>query len=159
MNNYILFHFHQDLSLNFGLKSVVSLDLKTFCNLNRKKKKNKEKKKLEEAAAESMAKGSNQEKQNSASEDTRTPAQKAYDKIQEKRVNLLLSLFSYLHPSVAHVAHQALVGLRLGPRDFSHAFLARRSLQAFLDPVPCGGTHRPGRNGLGAGHEQRYEKG
>ena len=95
MNNYILFHFHQDLSLNFGLKSVVSLDLKTFCNLNRKKKKNKEKKKLEEAAAESMAKGSNQEKQNSASEDTRTPAQKAYDKIQGKRVNLLLSLFSY----------------------------------------------------------------
>ena len=71
----------------------MSLDLKTFFKLNRKKKKNKEKKKLEEAAAESMAKGSNQEKQNSASEDTRTPAQKAYDKIQEKRVNLLLSLF------------------------------------------------------------------
>lgn len=85
----------QNLSLNFGLKSVVSLDLKTFFKLNRKKKKNKEKKKLEEVAAESMAKGSNQEKQNSASEDTRTPAQKAYDKIQEKRVNLLLSLFSY----------------------------------------------------------------
>ena len=95
MNNYTLFHFHQTLSLNFGLKSVVSLDLKTFFKLNRKKKKNKEKKRLEEAAAESMAKGSNQEKQNSASEDTRTPAQKAYDKIQEKRVNLLLSLFSY----------------------------------------------------------------
>ena len=95
LNNYTLFHFHQNLSLNFGLKGVVSLDLKTFFKLNRKKKKNKEKKKLEEAAAESMAKGSNQEKQNSASEDTRTPAQKAYDKIQEKRVNLLLSLFSY----------------------------------------------------------------
>ena len=45
----------------------MSLDLKTFFKLNRKKKKNKEKKKLEEAAAESMAKGSNQEKQNSAS--------------------------------------------------------------------------------------------
>lgn len=73
----------------------MSLDLKTFFKLNRKKKKNKEKKKLEEAAVESMAKGSNQEKQNSASEDRRTPAQKAYDKIQEKRVNLLLSLFSY----------------------------------------------------------------
>ena len=73
----------------------MNLDLKTFCKINRKKKKNKEKKKLEEAAAESMPKGSNQEKQNSASEDTRTPAQKAYDKIQEKRVNLLLSLFSY----------------------------------------------------------------
>ena len=71
----------------------MSLDLKTFFKLNRKKKKNKEKKKVEEAAAESMAKGSNKEKQNSASEDTRTPAQKAYDKIQEKRVNLLLSLF------------------------------------------------------------------
>ena len=95
MNNYTLFHFHQNLSLNLGLKGVVSLNLKTFFKLNRKKKKNKEKKKLEEAAAESMAKGSNQEKQNSASKDTRTPAQKAYDKIQEKRVNLLLSLFSY----------------------------------------------------------------
>ena len=94
MNNYTLFHFHQNLSLNLEPKSV-SLDLKTFFKLNRKKKKNKEKKKLEEAAVESMAKGSNQEKQNSASEDTRTPAQKAYDKIQEKRVNLLLSLFSY----------------------------------------------------------------
>lgn len=42
-----------------------------------------------------MAKSSSQEEQNSASEDTRTRAQKAYDKIQEKRVNLLLSLFSY----------------------------------------------------------------
>ena len=89
MNNYTLFHFHQNLSLNLEPKSV-SLDLKTFFKLNRKKKK-----KFEEAAVESMAKGSNQEKQNSASEDTRTPAQKAYDKIQEKRVNLLLSLFSY----------------------------------------------------------------
>lgn len=83
------------MSLNFGPKSVLSFDLKTFFKLNRKKKKNKEKKKLEEAVAESMAKSSSQEEQNSASEDTRTRAQKAYDKIQEKRVNLLLSLFSY----------------------------------------------------------------
>ena len=94
-NNYTVFHFHQKFVFKLWTESVVSLDLKTFFKLNRKKKKNKEKKKLEEAAAESMAKGSNQEKQNSASEDSRTPAQKAYDKIQEKRVNLLLSLFSY----------------------------------------------------------------
>jgi len=58
--------------------------MKQILKYNRKKKKNKEKKKLEEAA-ESLAKANRDEFRKEIPEDKRTPAQIAYDKIQEKR--------------------------------------------------------------------------
>ena len=60
--------------------------LSTLFNVWRKKKKNKAKKVLEEVS-QSASKGGNKESQEQViAEDTRTPAQIAYDKIQEKRV-------------------------------------------------------------------------
>ena len=55
-------------------------------NILRKKKKNKAKKVLEEVSR-SVSKGGNEESQEQVvAEDTRTQAQIAYDKSQEKRV-------------------------------------------------------------------------
>lgn len=54
---------------------------------DRKKKKNKDKKKIEEAA-EILSKVKNQKREEEDPEDVRTPAQIAYDKIQEKRVSI-----------------------------------------------------------------------
>ena len=61
--------------------------MKQILKYNRKKKKNKEKKKLEEAA-ESLAKANRDESRKEIPEDKRTPAQIAYEKIQEKRVRI-----------------------------------------------------------------------
>ena len=61
--------------------------------------------------------------------------------------------------SISNVANQALVGLRLRPRDFSHTFLARGRIQSFLDPPSGCATHRPGRKGFAAGNGKRDEKG
>ena len=49
--------------------------------------KNKDKKKIEEAA-EILSKVKNQKREEEDPEDVRTPAQIAYDKIQEKRVSI-----------------------------------------------------------------------
>ena len=70
------------IKLNFYLHKQLSILFKFL----RKKKKNKAKKVLEEVS-HSVSKGGSDESQKQAvAEDTRTPAQIAYDKIQEKRV-------------------------------------------------------------------------
>ena len=55
-------------------------------NLLRKKKKNKAKKVLEDVSHSISKGGSDESQKQVVVEDTRTPAQIAYDKIQEKRV-------------------------------------------------------------------------
>lgn len=63
-----------------------SLKLKGVADggIKKKKRKNKDKKKIEEAA-EILSKVKNQKREEEDPEDVRTPAQIAYDKIQEKR--------------------------------------------------------------------------
>jgi len=54
-------------------------------NVFRKKKKNKAKKVLEDVSHSASQGGSEESQEQVAAKDTRTPAQIAYDKIQEKR--------------------------------------------------------------------------
>ena len=62
------------------------VQLSILFNVFRKKKKNKAKKVLEDVS-HSISKGGSEESQEQVTaKDTRTPAQIAYDKIQEKRV-------------------------------------------------------------------------
>ena len=68
------------------LHTCTQLHVSILFKFFRKKKKNKAKKVLEDVS-HSVSKGGSEESQKKVvTEDTRTPAQIAYDKIQEKRV-------------------------------------------------------------------------
>ncbi|XP_068676710.1 protein FAM32A-like [Montipora capricornis] len=77
----------------------------------KKKKKNKDKKKLEEAV-EHLSKVSNEKRETQEPEDARTPAQMAYDKIQEKRsVERILKKAEQTHKQRVEKFNEYLDGL------------------------------------------------